>query len=48
MFKVKLHELGSVDEQEYTRVLCVCRYKGKWLFAKNIKRGGWEIPGGHI
>ena len=48
MFKVKLHELGSVDEKEFTRVVCVCRYKGKWVFSKNMKRGGWEIPGGHI
>lgn len=48
MFEVKLHELGTVDEEKYTRVVCVCRYKGKWVFSRNIKRGGWEIPGGHI
>ena len=48
MFEVKLHELGSVDEKEFTRVVCVCRHKGKWVFSKNMKRGGWEIPGGHI
>ncbi len=48
MFEVKLHELGTVSDEEYTRVVCVCRYKDKWVFSKNIKRGGWEIPGGHI
>ena len=48
MFEVKLHKLGTVNEKEYTRVVCVCRYKDKWVFSKNMKRGGWEIPGGHI
>ena len=48
MFEVKLHELGTVSESEYTRVVCVCNFKGKWGFSKNKKRGGWEIPGGHI
>lgn len=48
MFEVKLHNLGYVEEKCYTRVLCVSRYKNKWLFSKNSKRGGWEIPGGHI
>ena len=48
MFEVKLFELGTVGEDEYTRVVCVCRYNDKWVFSKNKKRGGWEIPGGHI
>ena len=48
MFEVKLYNLDDVDERKYTRVVCVCRYKNKWVFAKNTKRGGWEIPGGHI
>lgn len=48
MFEIKIHKLGSVEEKEYTRVLCVCKYKDKWIFSKNAKRGGWEIPGGHI
>ena len=48
MFEVKLYELETVAEKEYTRVVCVCRYNGKWVFSKNKKRGGWEIPGGHI
>ncbi len=48
MFDVKLYELGSVNEKEYTRVVCVSKFNGKWVFSKNKKRGGWEIPGGHI
>ena len=48
MFQIKLYSLDEVDEKDYTRVVCVCRYKDKWVFSKNKKRGGWEIPGGHI
>ena len=48
MFEIKLYNLDSVNEKEYTRVVCVSRYKDKWVFSKNLKRGGWEIPGGHI
>lgn len=48
MFEVKLYNLGTCNEKEYTRVVCVSRYNGKWVFSKNLKRGGWEIPGGHI
>ena len=48
MFEVKLHNFGTVDEKEFTRVVCVSRYNDKWVFSKNAKRGGWEIPGGHI
>ncbi len=48
MFEVKTFALGYCDESEYTRVVCVCRYQGKFLFSYNKKREGWEIPGGHI
>lgn len=48
MLEVKTFDLGICDESEYTRVVCVCRYKGKYLFSYNKKRQGWEIPGGHI
>ncbi|MGN0973598.1 MAG: NUDIX domain-containing protein [Bacilli bacterium] len=48
MFEVKLFDLGTVDEKEYTRVVCVSKYKGKYVFCYNKKRQGWEIPGGHI
>lgn len=48
MLEVKTFDLGYCDEKEYTRVVCVCRYKDKFLFSYNKKRDGWEIPGGHI
>lgn len=48
MFEVKLFDIGVCDEKEYTRVVCVCKYKDKYLFSFNKKRNGWEIPGGHI
>ncbi len=48
MFEINTYDLGYCDESEYTRVVCVCRYQGKFLFSYNKKRNGWEIPGGHI
>ena len=48
MFEINTYELGYCDETEYTRVVCVCRYKDKYLFSYNKEREGWEIPGGHI
>ena len=48
MLEVKLFDLGYCDESEYTRVVCVSKYKGKYVFCYNKKRNGWEIPGGHI
>lgn len=48
MLEVKIFELGHCEESEYTRVVCVCRYNGKYVFCYNKKRNGWEIPGGHI
>ena len=48
MFEVKTFDLGHCDESEYTRVVCVCKYKDKYVFSYNKKRDGWEIPGGHI
>ena len=48
MFEINTYELGYCDETNYTRVVCVCRYKDKYLFSYNKKRKGWEIPGGHI
>ena len=48
MFEVKLYDLGYCDEKEYTRVVCVSKYKDDYVFSYNSKRGGWEIPGGHI
>lgn len=48
MLEVKLYDLGYCDEKEYTRVVCVSKYKDKYVFSYNKKRQGWEIPGGHI
>lgn len=48
MLEVKLYDLGYCDSREYTRVICVSRYKDKYIFSYNKKRCGWEIPGGHI
>lgn len=48
MFEINTYDLGYCDEKEYTRVVCVSRYKDKYVFCYNKKRNGWEIPGGHI
>ena len=48
MLEVKLYELGYCNEEDYTRVVCVSKYKDKFVFSYNKKRHGWEIPGGHI
>lgn len=48
MFEVNFFDLGTVAESEYTRVVLVSRYQGKWVFCKQKTRDTWEIPGGHI
>lgn len=48
MLPIQIYELGSVSDNELTRVVCVCRYQDKYVFSYNKKRNGWEIPGGHI
>ena len=48
MFEVKLYDLGYCEDSELTRVICVSRYKDKYVFSYNKKRNGWEITGGHI
>lgn len=48
MLEVQLFDLGYCEEFEYTRVVCVSKYNGKYVFCYNKKRKGWEIPGGHI
>lgn len=45
---IKTFALGYCDETEYTRVVCVSKYREKYVFSHNKKRKGWEIPGGHI
>lgn len=48
MAKVELFNLGSVKEEEYTRIVCVTRYNGKWVYSRMKGKDTWEIPGGHI
>lgn len=48
MNEIQLFDLGYCKEEEYTRVVCVCRYQGNYIFSYNKKREGYEIPGGHI
>ena len=48
MFEVSFYDLGSVDEKEYSRVIMVSQYNGKWVYCKHKERDTWEIPGGHI
>ena len=48
MFEIKLYDLGHCEDKELTRVVCVSKYKDKFVFSYNKKRNGWEIPGGHI
>ena len=48
MDEIKIYELGYCEDSELTRVVCVSKYKNKYVFSYNKKRNGWEIPGGHI
>lgn len=48
MLEVKIFDLSYCKNEELTRVVCVSKYKDKYVFSYNKKRNGWEIPGGHI
>ena len=48
MFDINIYDLGYCKDNELTRVVCVSKYKDKYVFSYNKKRNGWEIPGGHI
>lgn len=48
MATVKLYDLGTVSDDQLTRVVCVCEYNGKWVYSKHKEKKTWEIPGGHI
>ena len=48
MLEVKIFDLGYCKNEELTRVVCVSKYKDKYVFSYNKKWNGWEIPGGHI
>lgn len=47
MFKIDIHKLDTPVDK-LTRVVCVTRYKDKWVFCKHKERDTYEIPGGHI
>ena len=48
MAKLTLHKLDEVDYSTLTRVVCVARYNGKFVYCKHKERNTWELPGGHI
>ena len=49
MFDIKIHSLDiDIDTSTLSRVVCVSRYKGKWILCKHKDRDTWELPGGHI
>ncbi len=48
MAEVKIFELGAVEEKECTRVVCMSRLNGKWVYVRKKGKETWEIPGGHI
>lgn len=33
MAKIEILELDSISEKEYTRIVCVTRYKKKWIYS---------------
>ena len=37
MFEIKLFNLGTVNEKEFTRVVCVSKYKEKYVFCYRPK-----------
>ena len=43
--QVSVHDM--VPDEAVTFVVIVCRYRGKWLFAKHKERDTVEIRGGH-
>lgn len=38
MLEIKTYDLGYCEESEYTRVVCVSRYKNKFVFCYNKKQ----------
>lgn len=46
--EVKLYDLDFDIIPQCTRVVCVSKYKDKFIFVKHKERDTWEIPGGHI
>lgn len=46
--EVRLHNIGSIDEELLDFVVIPARYKDKWIFVRHKERETWEMPGGHI
>lgn len=48
MIEVNFHDIGTINDNLYTRVIVVSRYNEKWVYSRHKERATWEIPGGHI
>ena len=44
MSNIQLYDLGYCDEKEFTRVVCVCKYNGKYVFLiKKEMVGSYQV-----
>ena len=43
ILEVQLFDLEHCKEKEYTRVVCVSKYKGKYVFCYNKKRNTQNV-----
>lgn len=48
MLPVVLEDLDKLSDVELTRVVCVAKYKNKFIYCKHKDRDTYELPGGHI
>ena len=48
MLPVIIEELNDKENKALTRVVCVARYNGKFIYCKHKERDTFELPGGHI
>ena len=48
MLPVVIEELNDIENKGLTRVVCVARYKDKFIYCKHKERDTFELPGGHI
>lgn len=48
MLEINFYDLHTVEDCELTRVVCVCTYQGKFIYARKKEKQTYEIPGGHI
>jgi predicted acetyltransferase len=40
------YEINDINDAFLKYAVIAARYKGRWLWVKNRKRGTWEVPGG--